>query len=210
MISPQVIEQIQQSVDIVEIVSDYVRLRQFGSQHTGLCPFHNEKTPSLRVHGRRSELAGTFHCFGCDAKGGVIKFVMEIERLNFPAAVCALADRAGISIDKQRTSAVAAAAYRQDVACSKWYWQQKWQMVRSQLDAALVDGPPADREVWDWCCTLNRMLLHIEGLGHMQKVDAFRLVVKGVERAAWKAEMAEEKRFEDYWMGMAGLPLAGA
>ena len=90
--------------DIVDVVGSYVRLgKKSGSNYFGLCPFHNEKTPSFSVSPDRQ----TYHCFGCGKGGGVINFIMEIESLTFPEAVEFLAKKAGMTIpqeDRDQTS----------------------------------------------------------------------------------------------------------
>ncbi|GMA60029.1 DNA primase [Alicyclobacillus fastidiosus] len=88
------IQELRQKVDIVEVVSEYVQLRRSGRSYSGLCPFHNERTPSFSVSSDR----GMYHCFGCGAGGTVINFVMDIEGVSFPEAVIALAERAGMAI----------------------------------------------------------------------------------------------------------------
>lgn len=80
--------------DIISVVSRYVSLTKRGSNSIGLCPFHNEKTPSFSV----SEDKQFFHCFGCGAGGDVISFVMKIENIDFPDAVAKLAEWAGLEI----------------------------------------------------------------------------------------------------------------
>ena len=82
------------SVDIVEVVSPYAKLRHQGKNEVGLCPFHSEKTPSFVVS-REKQL---FHCFGCGAGGDVVKFVMLIENLTFYEAVKFLAERCGLRL----------------------------------------------------------------------------------------------------------------
>ena len=79
------------------IVGEYVRLRRAGQRYSGLCPFHNEKTPSFSVSPEHQY----FRCFGCDAKGDVFKFVMMIEGLTFFEALKKLADQNGIALPKQ-------------------------------------------------------------------------------------------------------------
>lgn len=93
------IEHLKSSVDIVRVVGEYVRLKRAGSgpRYTGLCPFHQEKTPSFSVHSTHQ----FYKCFGCGAGGDVIKFVMEMERLTFWEAVRLLAERNGIPLPKQ-------------------------------------------------------------------------------------------------------------
>jgi len=91
--------QVKQATDIVRVIGEYVRLKKSGgSRYVGLCPFHQEKTPSFSVHAGHQ----FYHCFGCGASGDVYKFVMETERLTFPEAVRLLAERAGIPIPRQR------------------------------------------------------------------------------------------------------------
>jgi DNA primase len=92
--SDDLITRVRDSVDIVDLVSGYVSLKKTGKNHTGLCPFHTEKTPSFSVNPDKQ----IFHCFGCGAGGDVFKFVELQEGLNFPEAVRKLADRSGIAL----------------------------------------------------------------------------------------------------------------
>ena len=88
------ISAVRTATDIVAIVSDHVRLKKRGSNYVGLCPFHNEKTPSFSV----SPGMGIFKCFGCGKGGNVFQFLMEVESLTFPEAARTLAERAGIEL----------------------------------------------------------------------------------------------------------------
>ncbi len=94
MITQEKISEIRDRASIVEVVSDYVTLKQAGRNYMGLCPFHSEKTPSFTV----SEEKGIFHCFGCNAGGGVFQFLMQIDSLSFPEALERVAKRYGIAI----------------------------------------------------------------------------------------------------------------
>jgi DNA primase len=89
-----IINRVRDSVDIVDLVSGYVSLKKTGKNHTGLCPFHAEKTPSFSVNPDKQ----IFHCFGCGAGGDAFKFLEIQEGLNFPEAVRKLAARAGITL----------------------------------------------------------------------------------------------------------------
>jgi DNA primase len=91
------VEQLKSSVDIVEVVGQYVRLKKAGTRWVGLCPFHTEKTPSFGVHAVHQ----FYKCFGCGAGGDVIRFVMEIEGLTFYEALKQLAERHGIPMPKR-------------------------------------------------------------------------------------------------------------
>ncbi|HXJ43678.1 MAG TPA: DNA primase, partial [Bryobacteraceae bacterium] len=90
-------QQLKGQIDIVRVISDYVRLRKVGTRYAGLCPFHNEKTPSFSVHHEHQR----YKCFGCDAKGDVFNFVMAIEGLTFWEALKKLAEEHGIPLPKQ-------------------------------------------------------------------------------------------------------------
>ncbi|MBI1984462.1 MAG: DNA primase [Acidobacteria bacterium] len=87
-------DEVRTAADIVKIVGDYVKLRKAGANFMGLCPFHQEKTPSFAVHPTKQ----IFHCFGCGVGGDVFKFVMMIENLSFPEALRRVAEKAGVPI----------------------------------------------------------------------------------------------------------------
>lgn len=89
-------ERVRAASDVVEIVGQYVTLKKTGRTWKGLCPFHQEKTPSFTVSPERQ----TYHCFGCGAGGDVFRFVQEVERLTFPEALRHLAERAGIELPR--------------------------------------------------------------------------------------------------------------
>ncbi len=89
-----VIREVAEKNDIRDVVSNYVTLKKAGSSYVGLCPFHNEKTPSFSV----SPQKGIFHCFGCGEGGNVIHFMMKIERIPFTEAVEKLAQSAGVTL----------------------------------------------------------------------------------------------------------------
>ena len=88
------VEEVRVKNDIVDVISGYVRVAKKGASHFGLCPFHNEKSPSFSVSGNRQ----MYYCFGCGAGGNVFTFIMEYENYSFPEAVKFLADRAGVSL----------------------------------------------------------------------------------------------------------------
>jgi len=117
-INDNVLAELRAAVDIVEVVSEHTRLKKAGRSWKGLCPFHNERTPSFTVDRDK----GLYHCFGCGAGGDVIHFVRQIDRLDFPEAIEALASRFGVAIprrvsrgprDEQREKLLAAVAAAQ-------------------------------------------------------------------------------------------------
>lgn len=98
--SDEQLEQVRSATDIVELIGSHVRLKRVGGGYVGLCPFHNEKTPSFHVN----QVRQMYKCFGCGVGGSVFTFVMEYENFTFPEAVEYLADRAGITLPKEERS----------------------------------------------------------------------------------------------------------
>ncbi len=95
-----IIQRVKDATDIVAIVGEHVKLKKAGASYKGLCPFHNEKTPSFMVSPGRN----SFHCFGCGKGGNAITFIMEVEKLSFPEALRLLADKTGIALPKPESS----------------------------------------------------------------------------------------------------------
>ena len=94
--SDDIIEEVRMKNDIVDVISQYVKLTRRGSSYFGLCPFHNEKTPSFSVTPSKQ----MYYCFGCGAGGNVYNFIMEYENYSFGEALSHLADRAGVELPK--------------------------------------------------------------------------------------------------------------
>ena len=94
--SDDIIEEVRSKNDIVDVVSQYVKLTRKGSSYFGLCPFHNEKTPSFSVTPGKQ----MYYCFGCGAGGNVFNFIMEYENFTFGEALKYLADRAGVELPR--------------------------------------------------------------------------------------------------------------
>ncbi len=105
MIPPDFIDEVLSRIDIVEIIEPRVPLKKTGQNHSGLCPFHNEKTPSFSV----SQDKQFYYCFGCQASGSALKFLMEFDRMDFVAAVELLAEKVGLEVprDQQQGSSEA-------------------------------------------------------------------------------------------------------
>ncbi|MFM8831719.1 MAG: DNA primase [Spartobacteria bacterium] len=101
LISEETIQRVSDANDIVDLISSYFPLKRAGTSFRALCPFHREKSPSFHVNPARQN----YHCFGCGAGGGVLRFVMEYEHLDFPSAVRRLAQRAGIPIIEEASTA---------------------------------------------------------------------------------------------------------
>ena len=119
--SDELIEEIRSGNDIVDVISGYVRLTKKGSTYFGLCPFHNEKTPSFSVSPNKQ----MYYCFGCGAGGNVITFLMEYENYTFPEALEVLANRIGVELPKQELSAE-----------QKWASDKKARLLEANKEAA--------------------------------------------------------------------------
>src|SRR5690348_11017714 len=123
---PRFLEDLRGRVSILDVVGRRVRLtRKWRGEATGLCPFHNEKTPSFTVN----EDKGFFHCFGCGAHGDVIGFVMRTENLSFPEAVERLANEAGLQLPNLTREAREEGRVRQSLhavleAAAQWFAQE--------------------------------------------------------------------------------------
>lgn len=98
--SDDLVEEVRSRSDIVDVISQYVKLHKRGSNYVGLCPFHNEKTGSFTVSASKQ----MYYCFGCGAGGNVITFLMNYENETFPEVLQELADRAGVALPKQEAS----------------------------------------------------------------------------------------------------------
>jgi DNA primase len=109
LISTESLERVKQAADIVEVVSAHTDLRRQGARWVGLCPFHEERTPSFSVDPQEK----LYHCFGCGVGGDTIKFVEEKEGLGFAEAVELLADRYGVELEREREDPLAEARRQQ-------------------------------------------------------------------------------------------------
>ncbi|MBQ6537413.1 MAG: DNA primase, partial [Eubacterium sp.] len=95
-----IIDEVRSANDIVDLIGSYVTLKKSGSNYVGLCPFHNEKTPSFSVSGRKQ----MYYCFGCGKGGNIYTFLQEYENITFVESVQMLADRAGITLPERTAS----------------------------------------------------------------------------------------------------------
>ena len=119
------LEELTARSDIVDVVSGYVTLTRHGGNLFGLCPFHNEKTPSFSVAPDKQ----IYHCFGCKKGGDVINFIMDIEGLSFTEAVQFLAKRANMPLPEEDEGASSADKLRRRVlelnrAAARWYYDK--------------------------------------------------------------------------------------
>lgn len=172
---------------IEEVVSSYVNLKHRGSNFTGLCPFHSEKTPSFTLYPE----SGSYYCFGCGAGGDVITFIMQIENLDYMEAVRFLAARAGMSMPEnmredeaeiRRKARIlelnrAAARYYHSCLLTKAAAAQLSYLKQRGLSASTIKrfGLGAALKQYDG------LLRHLKTLGYSpQEAERANLAVKGV------------------------------
>ena len=129
-------QRVKSAADIVRIIGETVRLKKSGSNFSGLCPFHQEKTPSFSVHATRQ----FYYCFGCGAKGDVFRFVMEMERVSFPEAVRRVAQRAGIPIPRDVVWSEAGSAETRLRSTLEAIHERAQAFYRKQLQSAQAAG----------------------------------------------------------------------
>ena len=124
---PQFLDEIRNRLTCSSVVGRRVRLVKKGREFSGLCPFHNEKSPSFFVNDDK----GFFHCFGCGAHGDVIGFMMRADSLGFPEAVEHLAQEAGLEVPRQTPQDTAREERRKTLtdaveAAAAWFEQPLW------------------------------------------------------------------------------------
>ena len=124
------LEELRMRADIVQIISSYVPLKKSGHRYTGLCPFHNEKTPSFSVDAQKQ----LYYCFGCKAGGSVIQFVMDIEHMSFQEAVAFLAEQLHMPLPEmqndpgyEKRRSLKERIYLANQAAAKLYHQNLWE-----------------------------------------------------------------------------------
>jgi DNA primase len=171
-------ERVKQAADIVEVVSPYTELVRRGKDLWGLCPFHEERTPSFKVNPQDK----LYFCFGCQASGDVFSFVEEKEGLSFPEAVEMLAERYGVEIEREREDPRAEEARRRRARLwellertAKFYERYLWEAPKAKKARAYLEGRGLGEEV------LRRF-----GVG--MAPSAWDQVLTGSQRAGFKVE----------------------
>lgn len=173
MIPEEFLSAVQQRLDIVDVVGSYVSLKKQGRNLTGLCPFHNEKTPSFSVSPEKQ----IFYCFGCHKGGNALKFLMEIEGLSFPEAVEKAAGMVGLEMPREQSTPQENAEmqrrrqyFKMMSEAASWYQQQLWsdagRQARQYLEGRGLTAEPVQRfglglsEGWDGA------VKHLLGMGY--------------------------------------------
>lgn len=141
------IRRVKESVDIVAVIGEYVRLKRAGAEYKACCPFHKEKTPSFMV----SPAKRAWHCHGCGKGGGVVDFVMAIEGIYFAATVRALAERYGVALDGENVPKQKLDLARQMAEEAAWFWtEMRCRLMRAYNDFLNI-GHAAQRTLQDGC-----------------------------------------------------------
>ncbi|HET6347443.1 MAG TPA: DNA primase [Candidatus Krumholzibacteria bacterium] len=147
MIAQHIIDQVRDRSDVVEIVGQYVDLKRAGTNFKGLCPFHQERTPSFIVSPERQ----TFHCFGCGKGGNVFRFLMEMDGVTFPEAVRALAEKAGIQVETRAADEDRSeqdALYQTNATAARFYYNQLVKSPAAAKARGYLEGRGIPREAW--------------------------------------------------------------
>src|SRR5271157_3759019 len=144
------VDEVRAAADIVKVVGDYVKLRKAGANYVGLCPFHQEKTPSFAVHPAKQ----IFHCFGCGVGGDVFKFVMMMDTLTFPEALRRLAEKVGVTLSDtfgdatyDANARVRAGLYKMHEAAAKFFAGQLSGTAEGRLARAYLEDRGLTDEV---------------------------------------------------------------
>jgi hypothetical protein len=190
-IPQSVIDQIRQATSLPDLVREYgVSLRPVPGGYLGLCPFHNEKTPSFRVN-TTGEHAGLYCCFGCGQKGNCFMFLQEIEHISFRSAVEHLAVRARIQINEKPVSKIQHAAEVEDGQMYPWWLSYRQMIARRVLDDIMKDGPPENHEDFEFSECVGRLLRYVPDM------NEFRCMVTSEERRLRKSYVREIKDLTD-------------
>jgi DNA primase len=198
------VEAVKQSADIVALVEARTRLRKVGGRYTGLCPFHQEKTPSFSVSPDR----GTYHCFGCGAGGDAITFVEEIEGVDFVGAIEWLADRFNVPLEYEESSPASDAARRRRdrlhamlEQAAAFYERHLWESAAGEPVRAYLLG----RGLAEPACREFRLGLSPGGNALVRKARE-----KGFTQAELSAAGLLSRRGGDYFAHRLMFPLADA
>jgi DNA primase len=167
---PGFLDELRSRVSLVDLVGKRVRLTRKGREHGGLCPFHNEKTPSFYV----VEDKGFFHCFGCGAHGDAIGYVMRSENLDFIEAIERLADLAGVQVPQQTPLE-----------------REKAQRQKTLLEALGAAAKFYEEQLWSSAGLRGREYLAVRGLDE-ETMRRFRLGWAGDDRNALRRALTPE------------------
>jgi len=148
------LQRIREATDIRELIGGVVKLRKLpGHVGLGLCPFHNEKTPSFRVNLPGHRYAGRFRCHGCGERGDVLDFIRKLEGISLQDAVRRLAADAGIPLDgrpETREEREQRLRDREEREMCAWYFREQWKLARRGLNRAMEQNPQIEYAPIGW------------------------------------------------------------
>lgn len=186
MIAAETIAAIKQATDMQALAAEYVRLKKSGPTHVAICPFHDEKTPSLRVY------VDHFHCFGCNTSGSPIDWVMKLEDVGFQAATRILAERVGISIDHKPVTRLQVAYGAEEREYCAWWFKYKLAMLQNLIHAEIRDCSELE-DVSGYCHSLTRLRTELLAVPALEHRPVFLAVRSDTDRLAWEASKADAK-----------------
>lgn len=186
----EIIEEVRSRNNIVDVIASYVKLQKKGGSYMGLCPFHNEKSPSFAVSGNKQ----MFHCFGCGEGGNVFSFLMKYENITFMESVKILADRAGIKLpeyemspEDKRKSDLKTAVYEANAEAARFFYK-----LLSTPEGANAKAYFAKRELQDKTITAfglgasamrkDMLYKHLKQKGYSDEVLKLTGLIKYDER----------------------------
>ncbi len=154
------IEEVRTSVNVVDAISEYVQLRKRGKNYVGLCPFHNEKTPSFTV----SDEKQIFHCFGCHTGGNIFKFLMEYKKISFVEAVQEVAEQHGIDLEYQDS-----AGYEEQQSEQETLYDINTEAAKYYLNNLLSDKEGEGARIYIQERNIKQQTIRAFGLGYALK-----------------------------------------
>ncbi|MCH9029304.1 MAG: DNA primase, partial [Bacteroidetes bacterium] len=154
------IEEVRTSANVVDAISEYVQLRKRGKNYVGLCPFHNEKTPSFTV----SDEKQIFHCFGCHTGGNIFKFLMEYKKISFVEAVQEVAEQHGIDLEYQDS-----AGYEEQQSEQETLYDINTEAAKYYLNNLLSDKEGEGARIYIQERNIKQQTIRAFGLGYALK-----------------------------------------
>ncbi|KKB74589.1 MULTISPECIES: DNA primase [Bacillus] len=182
-IPDEIVEQVQKSADIVEVIGEYVQLRKQGRNYFGLCPFHGENTPSFSVSGEKQ----IFHCFGCGAGGNVFSFLRQIEGYSFSEAVTHLADKYHIDMPEHVTAVSSYSAGNSD----EQKMAEAHELLKKFYHHLLVNTKEGQKAL-DYLLERGITMEEIERFEIGCALDSWDFITKFLERRGFEAGLMEK------------------
>jgi len=202
------VDEVRAAADIVRIVGDYVQLRKGGVNLKGLCPFHQEKTPSFSVHPTKQ----VFYCFGCGVGGDVFKFVMLIENLSFPEALRRVAEKVGITLREtagdetfDANARDRATLFKIHEVAAKFFAEQ----LSGTIEGRAARGYLADRGLSDEVIGRFRLgYAPVEGRALTRRLSEAGFPIEQLEKSGLVLRAAEGERHFDRFRRRVIFPIA--